>query len=196
MTRPDLYFAVTVPAAFRDTDEGHAILGRYRSRTFLSSVVALGMVIAGGYRHSTALLMSSIFVQYAGCLAAYLSGRQHVKPHATEPTQVREATLAPSPADLPGGWLLQVGPSVLLAATGLYLRHRWANIPLRFPTHWGLNGEPNGWAHRTLAGVYGPLLIASVNCLILAVISYSIGHWSRPIRLRGQAGNGWSKARK
>ncbi|MFZ0962699.1 MAG: DUF5808 domain-containing protein [Terriglobia bacterium] len=188
LTRPDLYFAVTVPPTFRDTDEGHRILGSYRTRVLISSLLALGLVLAGGHRHSIALLLVSLVVQYAGCLAAYLHSRQQVKPHATAPTQVREATLAPSAASLPGGWLLQIGPFLMLAAAALYLHYRWADIPLRFPIHWGLDGKPNGWAQRTIAGVYAPLFIATPICLMLAAFAYGMKRWSRPIRLRGQAG--------
>jgi hypothetical protein len=41
LTRPDLYFAVTVPAGFPDEPDGKLILGRYRRELILVSVSAL-----------------------------------------------------------------------------------------------------------------------------------------------------------
>ena len=41
LTRPDLYFAVTVPPGFRDEPDGKLILGRYRRELIVVSVLAL-----------------------------------------------------------------------------------------------------------------------------------------------------------
>jgi len=189
LTRPDVYFAVTVPPAFRDAPEGREILARYRLQTVLSSLLALGLVIGAGFAGSSGLLLAAVLLQFAGCVGAYLSGRRQVMPHAIEPRQVREASLAPRAAALPGGWPLQTGPFVLLAAAALYLNHRWADIPLRFPVHWTeFHGPADAWAGRTPAGVYGPLLNGAVLCLMLAGLAYGLLRWSRPIRLSGRSG--------
>jgi uncharacterized membrane protein len=54
---------------------------------------------------------------------------------------------------------------LLLAAA--YLTVRWDSIPARWIIHWGFRGEPNGWATKSLAGVYGllalPLVLIIVN---------------------------------
>jgi uncharacterized membrane protein len=70
---------------------------------------------------------------------------------------------------LPGGWVLQAGPFAALAGAALYLRSRWASLPERFPIHWGFDGRPNGWATRSVAGVYGPLLIAAAVAASIAL---------------------------
>jgi uncharacterized membrane protein len=48
-----------------------------------------------------------------------------------------------------------------------YLTLRWDAIPERWVIHWGLRGEPNGWATRTPLGVYGilvlPLVLVAIN---------------------------------
>ena len=55
--------------------------------------------------------------------------------------------------------------SLLLAAA--YLTVRWDSIPARWIIHWGLRGEPNGWATKSLTGVYGllalPVILIVVN---------------------------------
>ncbi|HUI40831.1 MAG TPA: DUF5808 domain-containing protein [Terriglobia bacterium] len=189
LTRPDLYFALTVPPTFRDGDDGRAILGRFRVQVLLYSLAACVLVIAGGWRSSMLLLASGIAVQVAGFFEAYLGARSRVRPHTQEPTPLREAPLAPRPASLPGGRLVRAGPVVLLALTALYLNRRWADIPARFPNHWGLDGQPNGWATRSLGGVYGPLAQAILICLMLLLLGYGLTRWSRPIRLRGAPGH-------
>jgi uncharacterized membrane protein len=82
-----------------------------------------------------------------------------------------EAEISQDRVDLPGGWALQIGPFAALAVAALYLRSRWASLPERFPVHWGLDGRPNGWATRNLAGVYGPLLIAAVIAATMALFA-------------------------
>ncbi len=187
LTRPDLYFAVTVPADFRDSTEGRAILGRYRMLTLLCSIVALTLVLADGVRWPLALI-AAIVIQESGSLAAYLSCRRRVIPHAVEPVAVREAALEARPAHLPGGWRLQAGPFILLGAAALYLNQRWTDIPVRFPIHWGLDNQPNGWAFRTPAGVYGPLIEGALVCLMMAGLAYGVLRWTRPVRISGTGG--------
>src|ERR1700734_1437161 len=53
---------------------------------------------------------------------------------------------------------------LLLAAA--YLTVRWDSIPARWIIHWVLRGEPNGWATKSLTGVYGLLALPLV--LIIA----------------------------
>src|SRR5258708_5470191 len=47
----------------------------------------------------------------------------------------------------------------VLAAAAAWLTLRWDSIPARWTIHWGIDGTPNGWAQRTVLGVYGPLFI-------------------------------------
>ena len=46
LTRPDLYFSVTVSAGFRDSSDGRAILRRYRRELLAMSVPALAPLVA------------------------------------------------------------------------------------------------------------------------------------------------------
>ncbi len=49
---------------------------------------------------------------------------------------------------------------LLLAAS--YLALRWDAIPARWIIHWGASGQPNGWATRTIPGVFGFLALTAV----------------------------------
>jgi uncharacterized membrane protein len=96
----------------------------------------------------------------------------------------------PRAARLPGGWLLQLPPFAVLAGTAIWLHLHWAEIPPLFPIHWGADGQPNNWAPRSFAGVYGPLLIGAVLCALMGFMAFAMLRWSRLIRVGGVAGEG------
>lgn len=192
LTRPDIYFAVTVPPDFRDSAEGRAILGRYRVEVILYSLIALAIVLAAIWipqpESQPFLGLGGLFLQGAGVFFAYYRARRCVQPHAVAPSTVREAELAPREVHLPGGWLVQLVPYALLAGTALWLRAHWGQIPERFPIHWGMNGQANGWATRTFAGVFAPILMGAALCALMGFMAYAMLRWSRLIRVSGQPG--------
>jgi uncharacterized membrane protein len=49
---------------------------------------------------------------------------------------------------------------LLLAAS--YLALRWDALPARWIIHWGARGQPNGWATRTIPGVFGVLAFTAI----------------------------------
>jgi uncharacterized membrane protein len=52
-------------------------------------------------------------------------------------------------------------PFAVLGAAAAYLTFRWDAIPRRWVIHWDFAGRPNGWAHRTPMGVFGPVALAA-----------------------------------
>jgi uncharacterized membrane protein len=54
----------------------------------------------------------------------------------------------------------------VLLLTATYLRARWDSIPARWVIHWGPRGEPNGWATRTMPGVFGLLVLAAILIVV------------------------------
>jgi uncharacterized membrane protein len=194
LTRPDIYFAVTVPPDFRDSAEGGSILKRYRVEVTIFGVLALLIVLAAiripEPNRQALVTLAGLFLQGIGVFFAYYRARGRVQPHAVAPATVREAALMPREARLPGGWLLQLPPFALLAATAIWLHLHWDQIPEVFPIHWGANGQPNNWATRSFAGVYGPLLIATGLCALMGFMGFAMLRWSRLIRVGGAAGEG------
>lgn len=87
----------------------------------------------------------------------------------------------PEAPDAPGGSLAQLGPFVLLAGAAAWLRTHWDSIPPRFPIHWGIEGQPNGWAERGTLAVYGPLLLGALLIVLLAVVGHVQLRAARPI---------------
>jgi uncharacterized membrane protein len=199
LTRPDIYFAVTVPPEFRNSEEGRSILARYRVAVAIFGVLALVIVLAATRisepNYMMAVTLAGLFLQGSGVFLAYYRARARVLPHAAAPTTIREAALAPRQVRLPGGWPLQVPPFALLVGTAVWLHQHWAEIPSVFPIHWGADGQPNNWATRSFAGVYGPLLIGTLLCTLMAFLAYAMLRWSRIIRVGGTAGEGEQRFR-
>jgi len=191
LTRPDIYFAVTVAPDFRDSAEGRAILGRYRVEVSIYGIVAIAVALSGLWipqPSSDTLIAAGLVLQPAGGFVAYYRARQRVRPHAVAPATVREAALAPHEVRLPGGWTVQIGPFALLAAVAVWLGLHWTEIPDRFPIHWGMNGQPDNWATRSFMGVFLPLLTGAFFCALLGFFAHAILRWSRVIRMGGAAG--------
>ncbi len=191
LTRPDIYFAVTVPPDFRDSARGRAILGRYRVELLIYGIIAIAVASSGlwiPHPSSDKLMVAGLVLQPVGGFIAYYRARQRVLPHAVRPATVREAALTPHEVRLPGGWTAQVGPLALLAAAAAWLGLHWAAIPDSFPIHWGLDGQPDNWATRSFVGVFLPLLTGAFLCALLGFLAHAILRWSRVIRIGGAAG--------
>jgi len=185
-SRPGIFFAVTVPVGFRNTPEARSLVRSYRIHALTQVAIGFALIFAALPRHWSLLIVGEIWLAI-GPLIAFLRVRERVMRHAVAPVSVREATLAPRAAHLPGGWILQIGPFVLMLATALYLYLRWDQIPERFPVHWGIDGQPNGWSVRTPMGVFGPMLIGLGVMAAIAVMTYGVLHHARVIRVPGSS---------
>ncbi len=98
--------------------------------------------------------------------------------------EIRQATVAVSPAkDSFGPWFL-ILPFVALAAVALYLQVHWNQLPQPFPVHWGLNNQPDRWANRDWRVVYAPLLIGAYINLVLLALAWIFSHESRKTVMR------------
>ncbi|HXW55218.1 MAG TPA: DUF5808 domain-containing protein [Candidatus Cybelea sp.] len=186
ITRRDLFFAVTIDPAFRNSSDARRVVRQFRMAVWIHSLIAIAMLVVGVVSDVLPLVIFAIVWQIAGEFIAFLRARARVLPHAVSAIPNREAVLVARSAGA-AYWLLQLGPFAILAARAAYLRANWEHIPERFAVHWGLDGRPNGWSARSFAGVYGPLLIAGGLCVFLALSSYAIVHWTRNIRSSGDA---------
>lgn len=196
LTRPDLYFAVTVPPGFRDGSEGTSILRRYRRELSGVSVLALTLLAACGLTPAFRWAPLALMLQFGGCFVAFYRARGRVMPHAIPPTTIREAEVAFSNRRIPGGWAVASGPFVVLAACAGYLWSHWRRIPVRLVVHWGLQGQPDRWAARSFGSVFAPLLSTAMILAVLTIILYGMAHWLRPINAGGPQGARESRFRR
>ncbi|HET9752371.1 MAG TPA: DUF5808 domain-containing protein [Myxococcales bacterium] len=89
-------------------------------------------------------------------------------------SDIREASLEPEQAGLPGGAIMQVGPFALLAVAALWLWAHWRELPERLPAHWSWRGDPDRFISRTALGATMPLLIGTFVCVLLLAIQAGI----------------------
>lgn len=194
VVRRELFFAITVPAHFRDSEAGQRVLAAYRRRLWIHALLAMGLAGVLILLHRPALLPLALGWEMCGFVLAFFHARQETVPHAVEPTTRREAALLSRPLVLPGGWVGAVLPFGILGTAALYLKSHWSKIPASFPVHWGLEGADR-WAERTPQAVYGPLVIGAVMCLVLVGLMVAIIRISRPVHARGAAA-GFDAARR
>jgi uncharacterized membrane protein len=188
LTRPDLYFAVTVAPEFRGSAVGISISHRYRAELAAISALALTALAVCCFGTDFGLTPLVLLAQLAGSFLVFYRARARVLPHAVVPTSIREAQAHYRPPRIPGGWLAAYGPFLVLAACAGYLWLHWQQIPARFPIHWGLGGKPDRWSTRTLIDVYQPLLVAAALLVPLTLLLYGLRQWVRPIRVAGIPG--------
>lgn len=190
LTRPDLFFAVTVQPSFRTSPEGVDILRRYNRFVLAAALVGLLPLVC--FKISPSLLLAGMLgpvgVEMVGFTVAFLAARRRTIPHHVEPTLEREAQLTPRTTKLPGGWLAQAGPFLILAAVCGLLAAKWNDIPERMPIHWNAKGLPDGWAAKNWASVFSCAGTGLAMCLLLGGISYAVAHGGRRIHSSGTAG--------
>jgi hypothetical protein len=159
LTRPDLYFAVTVPPGFPNEPDGKSILRQYRKELILVSVLALMVFVAGIALLGLMFGPAGPLIQTVAAFTAFYRARNRVLPHAVQPTMIREAELQPPNRIIPGGWIAASGPFVLLALCGGYL-----------------------WIHGSspTRGITYSLTM-TVVLIGLTVLLYGLAHWVRPV---------------
>ena len=194
-TRPDIFFAVTVQPGFRYTPQAMGILRKYTVQILIHTVIALSLAAAFLFTQNQKLYGLAIGWQLVGPIYALTLANRRTKPFAAEPSREYEVDLSPYAEALPGGMVGVAIPFVILAASAVILYVHWAQIPQRFPVHWGLDGTPNRWMDRTPRNVYGFLLLGAFTCLSMVVSGALIAR-TRRISVTGEAGHNERKFRR
>jgi len=159
-------FGVTVPRGVRYGREGARIIRTYEMRLWPWTTLSLIVVILLPVSARPIIAAAAVTGVATSCAyaLAYNASRRFGAPD----TGVRQASLSDSGGDLRLIALRFLPPLAILAAVAVYVRAHWPRIPARFPTHWTLEGIPDGWSDKTLAGVYGPPFFGTLIVLFLA----------------------------
>jgi len=176
LTRREILFGVIVPSGFRSSLDGRRVIRRFRSAV---AIPILAGLIAITQRDAFSwVFVASLATVIAGSVAFVLLHRR-VKAFAVQPPTIRVIELSIQAERLP--WFLWLGvvPLLLLAGAAVYLRANWDSIPIRFPVHWDINGNPNRWANRSFRGVYAPLLFAAEMAVWFLAFALAIWYGSR-----------------
>jgi len=63
---------------------------------------------------------------------------------------------------------------LILAVAALFLCGNWSSIPESFPMHWGRNGLPDRWVTRSVAGVFGLLMVGVLSNTVTILIAWGV----------------------
>jgi len=184
MSRPGTLFGITVVPDFAFTEEGSALLRRYRRRIAVTTLTAILVINVGVTISPGFTLPIGVGLELVGAIACWVRASKETRAFAHAVPSVRLASLNPNLRALPGGWLFLIGPYLVLALAGWFLYSNWHAIPERFPIHWGPDGTANGWAHRTIFGVFGILLGGlfsnALTTMIACIVVFRTRNFSGP----------------
>ncbi len=68
---------------------------------------------------------------------------------------------------------------LVLVAAACALGLRWSHIPERWTIHWGIGGQPDGWADRSFWNVFWPLMLAAAIWAALELIAAKVKRGGR-----------------
>ena len=94
LTRPDIFFSITVEPSLRPSDAGRAILRQFRYAVILTSLFGLALALTGVFTGLTpalavVLILGGAAVELAGMLTAYAMVRRGVRPYQTNGAYIR-----------------------------------------------------------------------------------------------------------
>jgi hypothetical protein len=167
LSRPGIFFSVTVDEAFATGREGRALLTRYR--LIVWAAAAASIVVKLTFDSPIGFFILAGLVTVTGFGAWFWTYRQ-VRPHAVTATRVRAASLSPRDDSMPGGMWFAAGPFLLLAATALVIYLRWDRIP-----------------EGTTTNPFAPLAIAAAMILMTTLLGFSIMRYTRQVATDGPA---------
>ena len=173
------FFGITAPPEFRSTDSARAALRRYHWSVAVSiGVAALAVLYLAPRSPALAAAIAPLAPLLTG-MVAFFRERRYVRAAVDAAPAATLAYPGGGHHHLPSwlGWALP--PFAFPLAAAVYLQAHWEQIPERFPIHWGSSGEPNGWAHRTAGGVYGPLLFVAGLMLLMLLLGLAMYYGSR-----------------
>jgi uncharacterized membrane protein len=189
LSRPDLFFAVTVDPSFRNCAEARGILRRYDGGVVIISLLTLISAIAiqmGSPRFAFGQV-GPVFIELIGWLVVFNAARRRTRPYHVAATTLREAVAVRRKDSLPGGWQAQIIPFLIIGAAAAVLWQRWDNIPPRIATHFNSAGNPDHWSSKGFASVFGLLVIGSLVCGLIASLNWMIFRSTRRIHSSGNA---------
>ncbi len=181
MAHRELLFGVPLPQGFRSTEIGRHALRIYRTWIAIPAVAGLLGIV---WLHNPWINIVAVFLTAAASGCGFVIQNRNLKPYAVQLPQVhRTALIAEEP--LPRFIWLGALPLLFLGGVSVFLRQHWDQIPLRYPVHFDINGNPNRWAERTFRGVYGPLIFGGEITLLL--FAFALAGWygsrrSEPMR--------------
>ena len=188
LTRPEIFFGVTVPHGFRDSKAGRGLTRIFRALVWMVTVVAFAILLVGRGRNPGVVMSASIWWLGVGAAYCWYCMNRMARRHAVRPSPEREAVLSPQRERLPGSWAVKLGPFLMLLGVILYLHLSYDGLPDPYPVHWNFRGEANRFVEKTANVVFRLPVMGLVMCGVMALTSFSLSRQSKRISVRGVPG--------
>ena len=190
MRKRNLYFAVTVPEEFRQSEEGRAIARAFRTLVWAGTIVALAVSWFALGRGWMLLATLAPDVQIVVVLIAWVLAWRRTRHHAAEPGGVRSADLFAQPERAPGGPLATILPFLGPLGAAAWLWFKYTELPARYPVHWNASGHVDHYVAKSPMAVFLASLISAAVLLLMFLIALGIRFATR----RGSSGEqpGWA----
>jgi uncharacterized membrane protein len=185
LRKRSLFFGVTVPDAFRETETARAISRTYRLLVWSGAAGALVLLWLSSHSGRNELVGLTPLLQVSVGLAAWVLAWRRSRPHATAfVSGERTVALGEPEPRIPGGTAALLAPFAGPAAAAWHLYSRYDKLPALYPIHWNFAGEPDRFAEKSFLSVFFPPLMCAALLLLLAVIALAILYGGR----RGTSG--------
>ena len=166
LPRRSRLFGAEVPREVRYGSEGGRLLRGYQVRLLPLSIVAL---LAAWWAPVTWLWLTVASPSMAALWLLYRCHAAAVR-FALPPPSTREASLSGGAGGLARRLMWFAPPLALVTAAALYLYLNWSRIPERFARHFDSQGNPNGWAFKSVRGCFGPLALGAAIILFFMAL--------------------------
>lgn len=186
VTRPTLPLGVSVPASRLEEPVIRQAIRRYRIMIAIAWLLGIVLLVVLSATAPPWALLLVVFLFIVFQLAAYVIARRMIvrakrdgEWYAGVPVRMAgSVSVAAEPAPVPAGWA--VASAVLLGVVYIAGILLYPTLPSTVPVHWGVNGQPDRWADKSVWTVFGALLIGTVVVAGLFALSF-LGR-SVPIR--------------
>lgn len=171
LTRPGLFFAVTVDPAFPASPAAARITLSFRIILWSFTLPSIALFCLTQRQEF-------VLLQIPGYYCAMAVAHRRALAYAAPAESAVEVSLSAPRESFPGGPIAMLAPLVSLAALALWASRNWNRLPEHFPVHWGMHGADR-WVWRTPASVYGLLAADGAMSLFFVLIGVGILYWSR-----------------
>lgn len=193
ITRPGLFFGITVDPQFRHSDPARTIRRRYSIAIWIATLIVMAVAVFVAVA-DPALRVKQIplnqltwLLQLAAGVWAYVRANRAARPHAVQRASVVQVELSTKPDRTLALLIALAVPIASLIALALWACLDWRDLPSRLPVHWSFTG-PDRWVSTTPVTVTKLLALHAVGSLLFAVLAWGVLRGSRRIATSGEAG--------
>jgi hypothetical protein len=151
--RRTLFFSVTVPEDFRETNDARSLLRRYRRLVLLWTVMAAALALINIARLIPGSIWAAAAILGVGTVWSYSRVRSQTRPFAVASPPEREAPLATPTDDVRRTYLAIAVSSVPMVAAALFLWLHWSRFPDPTTLENGLAANGSVWAGLAMVAV-------------------------------------------